>query len=37
MGGLVNRNEETNLKRAKYPTIITAVYPKYDKKICYYQ
>lgn len=37
MGGGGNRHEEANLKRAKYPSAFILVYPKYDKKICYYQ
>lgn len=37
MGSRRNSNEETNIQRTKYFAILILVYPKYDKKICYYQ
>jgi hypothetical protein len=37
MGSRRNRNEETNFQLTKYSMLLNQVYPKYDKKICYYQ
>lgn len=37
MGCLGNCHEEANFELAKYASPLILVYPKYDKKICYYQ
>lgn len=37
MGCIRDRNEKANIQLIKYQVYNDLAYPKYDKKVCYYQ